>query len=157
MRGERLAALVVVILACTACCEIAVALRWVSFGRHPGDGAPGEGIAVAAALLALVAGLVYSAAKGVRDRAATRVDLAMPLSAAGLTAARFYSFDPYYAPELHRFSDGGLVRPGWVYALAAASVLVALLVRLRVAGAVGLTALLLFLCIGTVMLEGAGH
>lgn len=134
-----------------------MALKWVSFGKEPGDAAPGERIAVTAALVAMLAGVFYSAAKGLSDRAATRIDVALPLAAAGLTAARFYSFDPYYAPDLRRFSDGGLVRPAWVYALAAASLLVALLIRLRVPGAAGLTALLLFLCSGTVLLEGAGH
>jgi hypothetical protein len=157
VKGERLAALVVAILVCAGCWELAVALKWVSFGHEPGSGAAGEGIAVAGALVAMLVGLLYSAVKGLRDRPATRVDLALPLAAAALTVARFYSFDPYYAPDLQRFSDGGLVRPAWVYALATASVLVMLLVRLRGPGAVGLTALLLLLCSGTVILQGAGH
>lgn len=157
MKGERFGGLLVAILLCAAGWELAVALRWVSLGHEPGEGAMGEGIALAAALVAMLAGVIYSAAKVFRDRAATRADVALAPAAAGLTAARFYSFDPYYAPDLHRFSDGGLVGPAWVYALAAASLLVASLIRLRVSGAVGLTALLLLLCMATVLLEGAGH
>jgi hypothetical protein len=157
VKGERFAATVVAILVAAACWELAVALKWVAFGQQSGEGAPGEGIAVGVAWVAMLAALVYSAAKGLRNRAAARADIVMPLAAAGLTAARFYSFDPYYAPYLRRFSDGGLVNPGWVYALAAASLIIAVLIKARVSGAVGLTAILLFLCIGTIMLEGAGH
>jgi hypothetical protein len=81
-------------------------------------------VVLTAALVALIAGAV---ALGVRVH--SRVAPLVPLAAVAFVVARFYSFDPYYAPELRRMSDGGLVAPGLIYVLIVATVAVVALVE----------------------------
>ena len=71
--------------------------------------------------------------------------------------ARYHSYDPYYAPQRRRFSDGGLVAGSWIYSLCAAAVLCAVLVAVWPRRWIGILPVLLFLCLGTIFLEGAGH
>jgi hypothetical protein len=79
------------------------------------------------------------------------------LASAAFVLARFYSYDPYYAPTLRRFSEDGFVPDWWVFTLVGLAVAGALVAGARpglgrVAGIVVpvLSAL-------TALAEGAGH
>jgi hypothetical protein len=82
---------------------------------------------------------------------------AIPLGGAAFVVARFYSYDPYYAPTLRRMSDGGSLPGWWIIAVVALAVGGALattcLPRLALAAA-GAAALL---CAATAFLAGLGH
>lgn len=144
--------LLLVLIAGGAVYEAGVALAWISIGRLPGEGAPGEGAIVAVAVVALLAGMVFSlfASSGQR--------LVAGLAPAGamLMVARFYSFGSYYAPSLRRASEGGVVGAGWVYILVALAVLAGVITLLRPRLAfVG--APVMFLCAVTTFFADTGH
>jgi hypothetical protein len=73
----------------------------------------------------------------------------------GFAVARFYSFDPYYAPYLHRMSDGGLIAPGLILLIVAAVVVAALMVKWPSAAPAG--AFLLLVSAVLALAENAGH
>ena len=137
--------------------EAAAASGVVSIGDEPGEGPPGETVfSVSAAIAFLVACVALAAAAGgVGVRAS--VWIALPVAAAAYVAARFYAFDPYYAPGLRRASDQGMVPGWWVLALC----LVALATAVgswaapRVGPAVGLV--VVALCALTALAERLGH
>ena len=54
-------------------------------------------------------------------------------------------------------SDGGLVSLGWVLALVGFAVIVAAVARFEVRSGATLAALVLILCLGTALVENAGH
>ncbi len=75
----------------------------------------GENVVVGAAVVTLgVGGLLLLAASLSRRPTLVPRRLAafVPLAAASFVVARWFSYDPYYAPTLRRMSDGGIV-PGW--------------------------------------------
>jgi hypothetical protein len=78
-------------------------------------------------------------------------------AAAAFVLARFYTYDPYYAPTLRRMSDDGLVADAWVYVLVGLALLAAVLVRLRPRAGLGATSLVMVLSAFTALAEGAGH
>jgi hypothetical protein len=94
--------------------ETLVALGAIELGYVPGDGPPGEGLVLSIALVAMLAGGGLVAFRPPAPFGA----LVAPAAAAFLVA-RFYTFDPYYLPTLRRMSDGGLVSPALVFAVAA--------------------------------------
>ena len=118
----------------------------------PGYGPTGSTEVEIAALVALLAGSIALGIAGSRARLAPLV----PPAAVGFVVARFYSFDPYYAPYLRRMSDGGLVAPGLIYVLIVAGVVVAaLMVKWPPVAPVG--ALLLVFSALLALAEAAGH
>jgi hypothetical protein len=58
---------------------------------------------------------------------------------------------------LRRFSDGGMVPSAWLYGVVVAAVIAAAVIRRRPSAAPVLTPLVLLVCAGTVLAEGAGH
>jgi hypothetical protein len=86
--------------------------------------------------------------------------LAVPAAGAAAAAflvARFYSYDPYYAPTLRRMSDGGLVAGRWIAVVVAATLVAGVLVprwpRVAAAGTgIGVWAMAL-----TAAIAGLGH
>lgn len=149
---------VLVVLTAAAANYAAVALRWLSVGNEPGEAPPGEGFVLTFALFALVAGAFGFAALASRPR--PRVDgLAslIGLASAAFLVARFYSFDPYFAPNLRRFSDGGSVAGAWIYALVALALLAALLVKTRARFGLILGAPVLLLIAVTAFATGLRH
>ena len=78
-------------------------------------------------------------------------------AAVAFVATRFYSYDPYYAPNLRRMSDGGAISPTWIFLLIAIAPVAALLTRVRPRVGHGITAVLLVLCFVTAWLEDTGH
>ena len=92
--------------------ELVIALTGV-VGAVPGEAPFGEPVVYVLSLLAIFLGALLALAP-------SRTPV-FPLgpAAAAFVAARFYTADPYYAPTLRRYSDGGLVAPAWIFALAA--------------------------------------
>jgi hypothetical protein len=158
LTGRELFSLMIVglLLAATAY-EAAVALKWISMGSAPGEGAPGEDVIRWLGTVAIPVASFYSASLAVRSHPSVAADSIIPVAAAGLVAARFYSFDPYYLPTLRRFSDAGVVADALIYALLALALLVAVLIRVRRRLGLGAAAVLLVVCVGTLVFMGGGH
>jgi hypothetical protein len=145
----------VLILFAAAGYEAAVAFEWIAMGPQPGDEATGQATVTIAAFLAL---LIEIIAAPMSRRILHRWPAALvPIAAAAYIAAHYFAFDSYYLPSLRRFSAAGFVSPIWVYGVVVAAVIVALAVRRRPSVAPVLTPLLLLVCAGTVLAEGAGH
>ncbi len=156
--GRAITLAVLVVLIAAAAYQAAVALGWLSIGPLPGQAPAGYGLVLGAALLALVvgAGLCAVYASWPRPPADALAGLIGP-AAAAFVVARFYSFDPYYAPTLRRMSDDGLVPESWVYAVIALALLTAVLAGLRPRVALTLTTLVLLLSAVTALAAGLGH
>ena len=151
-RPEWLTLLLLVLILMGAAYEAAIALEWVSIGEVPGEGAPGEGAVLLVSVLAALAGIAVSifAIRG------NRLVAGLAPATATLMVARFYSFDPYYAPTLRRASEGGIVAAGWVYALVATALLAGLLAAMRPRLAF-LGAPVMLLCVFTTVFVHGGH
>ena len=144
-----------VLLAVLAACtlhQVAVAAGWLAIGPQSGDAPAGTTEVVIAALVAMISGSILLGAAGARTRLAPLV----PPAAVGFVVARFYSFDPTYAPTLRRMSDGGLVAPGLIYTLILAAFVVAALMKKWPSVAPLGAALLVFSAL-LALFEGAGH
>jgi hypothetical protein len=107
--------LAVLVVLTAAAYEAAAAFGWLSVGPEPGQAPVGNGLVLGAALLALIAGaglcVLYASHR--RPRADALGSLIAP-TAAAFVVARFYSFDPYYAPTLRRMWTMAWSRsPGW--------------------------------------------
>jgi hypothetical protein len=152
------ALLVVAVLLVAAGYEAAVALEWVSMGSEPGDEAPGEDIARTIGMIALLVGMGYFALQPLRRKVAVSwATVLIPVAAAAFVTTRFYSFDSYYLPTLRRFSEGGSVEEAWVYGLAACALIVAAGIRIWPRRASLAAAVLLLVCVGTVLASSVGH
>ncbi len=124
-------------------------------GSRSGEEAAGQGAVTIAAFVALLTGIVGTL---VSRRILHRWPAALvPIAGAAYMVAHYYAFDPYYLPSLRRFSDRGLVPTAWLYGVVVAAVIVALAIRGRPSVAPVLTPILLLICAGTVLAEGAGH
>jgi hypothetical protein len=144
-----------IVLAALATCtayEVVDAANLLKPGSQSGYGPAGSTEFAIAALVAFVVGTIALGVAGSRTRLAPLV----PLFAVAFVVARFYTFDPYYAPYLKRMSDGGLVAPGLIYILIVAAVVVAaLMVKWPAAAPAG--AALLVISALLALVEGAGH
>lgn len=105
---------VVGILAVATCYEAAVALGMLRLGPSAGEGPRGETLVLGAAFLALVFSGPLLLACSLR-RTTTRLAPVplVSLAAVSFVVARYYSYDPYYAPTLRRMSDG-VVAGSWI-------------------------------------------
>ena len=102
-------------LSVATCYEALVAFGALGIGPDPGQVPSGENVVVLAAVVTLaLGGLVLLAASLSRRPTLVPRRLAafVPLAAVSFVVARWFSYDPYYAPTLRRMSDGGIV-PGW--------------------------------------------
>jgi hypothetical protein len=145
---------VLVLFAATAY-EAAVALEWISMGSQPGEEATGQDAVTIAALLALLTGIVATAAS--RRILRRWPAISVPVAGAAYMTVHYYAFDSYYLPSRRRFSAAGFVSPVWLYGVVVAAVVVALAIRRRPSVAPVLTPILLLVCAGTVLAEGVGH
>jgi hypothetical protein len=85
----------------------------------PGEGPAGGGAVLAAALAAMLVGAAVSLVAARRGSSRpSAADVLLAPGAAALVVARFYAFDPYYAPTLRRMSEDGAVPDWWVFLLA---------------------------------------
>ena len=135
--------------------EALVALGVIDLGSLPGDGPPGERmIALIAVLTMLVAaGLALFAALGAR---VPLVAILAPAAAAFLVA-RFYSFDPYYLPTLHRFSEDGMLPPVLVFCVVALAVGAAVLTLVRRRAGAALSVFAIVACAFFSLVVVGGH
>ena len=146
----------VAVLLGTAVYYLVLAVGPSGIGPLPGDGPPGETVAVAGWILASLAGGVLAVVYVVRPGLPGPVYLLAPASGAAVTAA-FYDYDPYYAPTLRRYSDHGAVAPGWLFFVLGIAIAVgAIALRRRRLGA-SLTPLALLLVLVTGVVAGDGH
>jgi hypothetical protein len=149
---------VAAILSIAACYEALEALRILPAPRQ--DRPPlYETAAVGSAILALaLAGLLLLAALGARSTPLIPVRLLAYINgaAASFVVARFFSYDPYYAPTLRRMSDG-IVAGWWIVLLTvfAAGAGWAVFRSPRIGTII--TAFLLWMCAFTALVSGLGH
>lgn len=113
---------VVGILLVAAAYELALALGAGSIGPEPGDDVPGATAVRLVAALAILAGAGLVGAKLTPPPAA----LLAP-AAAFFVVPLYFTFDPYYAPTERRYSDGGMLPPSWIVAVALAGIVAGVL------------------------------
>ena len=141
------------ILFAAAAYELALALGAGSLGPEPGDGVAGSGVVEAVALFAMLVAAVLAFFPGVRPWPAA---LFGPAAAAFLVTF-FFTYDPYFAPDLRRYSDGGAVAGRWIALVAAVALADGVLTRLQPRlGRVTTSAVLLVVLLTTVF-AGDGH
>jgi len=104
--------------------EAAVALEALSAGSR-------DDLVILVALVAFLVGASTSFVHAcfVRVEVAMAWLLLAPVGTA-FVVARWYSFDPYYAPTLRRHSDDGFVSGVWIVALVGLALAAAALTRL---------------------------
>ncbi len=125
-------------------------------GPLPGDGPPGETVVGLLWVLATLVGGVLAVVYAVRPRRPGPVHLLAPASAVSALVS-FYTFDPYYAPGLRRYSDYATGAATWTWFVFGIAVAVgAVALRHRRLGA-ALTPFSLLLSLVTGVLVGSGH
>jgi hypothetical protein len=131
--------------------ELALALGALDVGREPGDDPAGQSAVAILITLAFFVALVVAALG--RTRA---VGLLAPAAALFVTAS-FYTFDPYFAPEKRRYSDGGAVGATAIYVVLVCAFVVGLFSwrRPRLGGPV--TTLMLAAIAFVGLIAGDGH
>jgi hypothetical protein len=142
------------VLLAAAAFELALALGAGSIGSQPGDSAPGEGIVGPVAIVALFVGVIV-AVRGTRN--AERAVSALAPAAGLFVTATDYTYDPYYAPTLRRYADGGAVPVSWIFTLLAISFVVGAFTWRRPRAGAGITALSLLVWAVTLVAAGDGH
>jgi hypothetical protein len=147
---------ILLLLIGAAAYEAAVALEWIPLGTEPGEGAKYEGLVLASAAIAMLAGVVVSLLLAARRRRSFSA-VFYALAAAALMVAHSYTFDPYYLPTLTRYSASGSFSPAWVFSLAIAGALASLLAFVRPLFGSMATAVVVPLCLFTILFSGFGH
>ena len=104
--------------------------------------------------LAMVGGSMLEVAFAFRPRAVAA--LLAPAAAAFMVAV-FFTYDPYYAPNLRRYSDGGAVAGSWIAFVAGLTVAAAVLTRFRPRAGAVVSAALIWLVLLTTVAAGDGH
>jgi hypothetical protein len=103
-----------------------VAVGWLPLGSSTGEGPPGAVVFFVAAEVTLLWG--SAAAFLAVQRGLGGIVVPLDLTAGAYVAVRLYSFDPYYAPTIHRRYAHDL--PGWwIVVLVVVTLAVALLAR----------------------------
>ena len=149
-----LAWLVVAVLLGAAAFELALALGAGSLGTEPGGDAAGADTAFTLGALATLAGAAVAA--GLAARRPSRVAALLAPSAAAFMVAHFFTYDPYFAPELRRYSDGGAVPLGWVVFVAIVAAATGALAYFQPRAGAVVTCLVLLLILLTTVFTG-GH
>ena len=134
--------------------EAAVALHLLSIGDEPGEGPTGEGVLLAAAIGALLAGALVASRP---DTSARLLLPLLPLVGAAFALARFYAYDPYYAPTLRRASEGGLVAGTWILVLVVLALLAAAVTTIRPRLGRALIPVVLLVTAFTALVVRSGH
>jgi hypothetical protein len=121
-----------------ACHQAAAALDWIHVGPRPGDVPAGTTLVLVSAVIVLIGsgfGLIWATIRNIPVEGA----VAIPVAAAALAVARFFSFDANVAPTRRRISEssgGGSV----ALVIATAAVAVAATLASRRFGRGGLAA-----------------
>ena len=132
--------------------EFALALGAGSLGPLPGEGVAGSGTVQVVALLAMLAGAALAPLAGMPPWPAA---LLAPVAAAYLLAF-YFTYDPYFAPALRRYS-GGNVAGGWIAVVAVAALANGVLTRLRPRLGRVSTSVVVLVVLLTKVLAGDGH
>ena len=114
--------LVIGTLMAAAAYELALALGAGSVGPQPGEDVPGATAIRVVAALAMFVGVGLVAAK----LGPPVVELLAP-AAVLFVVPLYFTFDPYYAPTERRYSDGGMLPPSWIVAVALAAIVAGVL------------------------------
>jgi hypothetical protein len=136
--------------------EAAIALEWIPLGTDPGEGARYEGLVMALAAIAMLAGVIVSLVLAARLRRSVPASF-FSLAAAALMVAHYYTFDTYYLPTLTRYSDSGSFSGAWVFSVAITGALVSLLAFVHPLFGFMATAVVIPLCLLTIVFAGFGH
>ncbi len=150
-------ALTLTVLVIATAYELAFALGALEIGNLPGEGPRGCGLAVLAGVLGMTVGAVLAATYAARPEQAGALAALLAPASAVFIAARFYTYDPYYAPTLRRISEGGVISDTWIYGLVGLTLLATALAKFRPAGGFALSSFVIVLCIITPLGESAGH
>jgi len=132
--------------------ELALALGAGSLGPDPGDDVAGSTFVQVVAFLAMVAAAALAPFPGVRPSSAA---LFAPAAAAYLVAF-YFTYDPYYAPTLRRYSEGN-VGGWWIVVVAVIAVANGVLTRLQPPIGRYTTSAVLVLVLLTTLFAGDGH
>jgi len=151
-KAEALTLAVLIVIAAGTAYEAGIAFGWISIGDVPGEEARFQGLVLPATGVALLVGIGAAIASSGRNRL---IAILAP-AAAAFMVARFYGFDPYYAPTLRRDSDGGAFSPFWVWSLAVPALIAATVAHTRPRGGF-LTAPVMLLCEFTAFFVDVGH
>ena len=156
---HRAATSVLVVFAVVSMYEAAIALELIPIGDEPGENAFGGDVARAAGLLSMLVGLIVVSASIRAAEAISRlVRQLLPLVAASVVVSTGYAFDPYFSPTLRRYSDsGGVPAPAWMLVVVAVAVLAAGVSTVDARRGMFATAVVLVLCLGTLVFTGTGH
>ena len=153
-----LLAVLLLVTAAATTYEVLNAVGVLTPGPAPGDAPPGEGIVVLGGSLALVAGAFTCVALVFRrPRPAERLVPLLVLAGAGFALARFYAYDPYYAPTLRRASEGGFVASEWMVGLVILSLVAAAITWRRPRPGLYLAAVTLLISAVTALAVRGGH
>jgi hypothetical protein len=141
------------ILVATAAYELALALGAGSLGPEPGDEIAGSTVVRVVALLTMLAAAVLAGGYTVRPRRAAA--LLAPAAAAFLVTF-YFTYDPYYAPQLYRYSEGNIAWP-WIVVVAGAALAVGVVTRLLPRLGAAASSLMVFVVFVTTIGAGDGH
>jgi hypothetical protein len=146
--------IVIGVLVAAAAYELALALGAGSLGPEPGDNVAGATVVRLGATLVMVvgAGLVLGSLSSQRASAA----LLAP-AAACFVVPLYFTFDPYYARTLRRYSVDGMLPPGWIVAVAASAIVAGVLTWLVSRVGAPASALVLLALAFTAVLMVGGH
>jgi hypothetical protein len=132
--------------------ELALALGAGSIGPEPGNGVAGSGVVQIVAVLSMVAAAVLAPLADMRPWPTA---LFAP-AAAGYLVAFYFTYDPYFAPQLYRYSEGN-VAGGWIALVAAVAFANGVLTRLQPRIGRYTTSAVVLLVLVTTVLAGDGH
>jgi hypothetical protein len=144
--------LVVGALLAAAAYELALALGVGSPGLAPGDDVAGSTAVHVVAFLAMIVAAALAPFSGLRPWPAA---LFAPAAAAFL-AAFYFTYDPYFAPTLRRYSEGN-VGGRWIVVVAVIAVANGVLMRLQPRIGRFTTSAVVLLVLLTTLLAGDGH
>ncbi len=133
--------------------ELALALGAGSIGPDPGDDVAGATGVQVVALLAMLAAPALAPVSSLRPWPTA---LFAPAAAVFLVTF-FFTYDPYFAPSLRRYSDGGAVAGRWIAVVAAVAVADGVLTRLQPRIGRFMTSTVVVLVFVTAVFAGDGH
>ena len=154
-RFRLLVLVLLVALLGAAAYEAGVALEWIPVGTEPGAGARYEGFVLLSALVAMLAAVIVSLVLAARQRRDVPASF-LAAATAALMVAHSFTFDTYYLPTLTRYWDSGAFSHAWVLWLSLAAGLTSLLALARPLYGFMATALVIPLCLFTIVFAGFG-
>ena len=144
--------LVTSVLFAAAAYELALALGAGSIGPSPGDDVAGSVVVRLIGLLAMFTAAVLAVFPTMRPWPAA---LFAPAAAAFLVAF-YFTYDPYFAPDLRRYSEGN-VGARWIVVVALLALANGVLTRLQPRIGRGPTSVVVLVVLLATVLAGDGH